>query len=265
MTFGELVWLAFRFNLALCTVLWLVSLVKKNVTVVDPFWGFGFVFMVAVLLPSVEGASPRLALMTCLLGLWGLRYGLYILWRPWGHVEEDTYYPYAEWRAAAGDAFWWRSYFSIFVSQAVGTTVIGLPALVAMHSPAPTTLTFWDYLGTLVWLAGFTVEAVADYQLAVFKREKNAPSPVLDYGLWGYSRHPNYFGDAVMWWGLWFVALSTGIGAPTVVAPLLMTYLLMKVSGVSMVESRSQVSRNPAYADYVRRTSAFFPRAPSVD
>jgi steroid 5-alpha reductase family enzyme len=265
MTFAEFVWLAFRFNLALCTVLWLASLVKKNVTVVDPFWGFGFLFMVAVLLPVAPGASPRVALVAFLLGVWGLRYGLHILWRPWGHSERDTYYPYAERRAAAGEAFWWRSYFSIFATQAVGTTLIGLPALVALYAAVPSTLTLWDYAGALVWFAGFAFEAVADYQLAVFKREQDGGARVLDYGLWAYSRHPNYFGDAVMWWGVWMVAMATGIGGPTVVAPLLMTYLLVKVSGVPMVESRSKVSRDPLYAEYVRRTSAFVPRPPFMD
>jgi steroid 5-alpha reductase family enzyme len=116
-----------------------------------------------------------------------------------------------------------------------------------------------------VWFVGFAFEAVADYQLAVFKNEQGGGSRVVDHGLWAYSRHPNYFGDAVMWWGVWLVALATGIGAPTVVAPLLMTYLLMKVSGVPMVESRARVARNPAYAVYVRRTSAFVPCRPSAE
>jgi len=265
MSFWGFVWLALKINVVTNAVLWLVSVVKKNVTVVDPFWGLGFAVMATGLWLAGPPATARGVLVVAMLWIWGLRYALHLYWRQWGHSEETTYYPYREWRERAGDSFWWVSLFRVFVPQALGTTLVGLPALVAMHAAGRGGFSLLDAAGVLVWFAGFATEAVADYQLACFKHDPANRGEVLRHGLWGYSRHPNYFGDALMWWGMWLVALSTGHGFWTVVSPAVMTFLLMRVSGVTMVEDRSAVGRRPGYAEYVRTVSPFVPRPPSAD
>lgn len=258
MSFGAFLALAFGVNLALNTVLWSVSLVRRNVTVIDPFWGLGFLVMVAALLPVSAGNPGRIALVALLTCAWGWRFGLHLYWRSWGHTEETTFYPYRAWREAAGRSFWWVSYLRAFLPQTLGTTLIGLPILAGLHLGGGVGPGLLDLLGAGLWLVGFVVEATADHQLGRFKRDPDNRGRILDRGLWAYSRHPNYFGDALVWWGLFLVAASTGAWW-TVVSPILMTYLLTRVSGVPMVERRSRSAGSPEYAAYARTTNAFLP------
>jgi steroid 5-alpha reductase family enzyme len=149
------------------------------------------------------------------------------------------------------------SYFRVFLLQGVLLWLIGAPLLVAQTTDV---WTVFDYLGIILWAIGLTFEAVGDYQLAQFKKNPDNKGKILDSGLWKYTRHPNYFGDAVLWWGLFCFAASAG-GWWTIFSPVLMTFLLMKVSGVALLE-KTLVETKPQYKDYVNRTSAFFPNIP---
>jgi len=262
MGFCAFFWLSIKVNLLVNAVLWLVSLVKRNVTVVDPFWGLGFGIMASALWLASPPTTLRGVLVVVAVWIWGLRYGLHLYWRHWGHSEETTYYPYKQWREQAGESFWWVSALRVFLPAAMGTSIVGLPVLAAMHADTPASLETSDLIGMTVWFVGFAIEAVADYQLAAFKHDPQHRGRVMSHGLWAFSRHPNYFGDAVMWWGIWIVAAATPGGFWTIVSPALMTFLLMRVSGVTMVESRSRIGGSAEYRRYVATTSAFFPAPP---
>ncbi len=260
MTLWEFLRLGLVVNLVVCAVLWLVSLVKRNVTVIDPFWGLGFCIFSAALFLVAPGNLGRAVLVLAMTWIWGLRYALHLYWRQWGHSEETTYYPYKQWRREAGQGFWWVSALRVFFPQALGTSLVGLPIVIALYRPEPSHLTVLDIAGVAVWLVGVVTEGLADYQLAIFKHNPANRGKLLNQGLWAYSRHPNYFGDALVWWGLWLVSFSTPASLAAIISPAMMTFLLMRVSGVTMVEARSVIGSKPEYAEYAKHTSAFFPR-----
>ena len=240
------------------TGLWLVSLRLKDSSIVDIFWSLGFIlvaFVYAGLLP--EGLRERKLLSLAMVTVWGLRLSIHLARRNWGRPED---YRYAAWREQYGAAWPLRSLFQVFWLQAVLLWVVSAPLLAAQASSAP--LTVLDALGAAVWLIGLTFEAVGDAQLARFKADPANKGKVLDTGLWRYTRHPNYFGDAMVWWGIYLVALSAG-GWWTIYGPALMTYLLVRVSGVAMLE-QSLKDKKPQYAEYIRRTSAFIPMPPKA-
>jgi len=233
---------------------WLLSVAKRDASIVDSCWGLGFV-LVAWLAWALGGAaqSPAALLLPGLVTLWGGRLSLYLTWRNWGEPED---YRYQAMRRRH-EPFWLKSLWIVFGLQGALMWLISLPLLCAGAPP----LGVLDALGAALALAGIACETLADLQLARFKADPSNEGQVLDSGLWAWTRHPNYFGDFVTWWGLWGVALGRGAPAWTVVAPLLMSGLLLKVSGVPLLEGRLKRTR-PKYADYVARTPAFFPRPP---
>jgi steroid 5-alpha reductase family enzyme len=240
------------------TGLWLVSLRLKDSSIVDIFWSLGFILVAiayAVLLP--EGLRERKLLSLLMVLVWGLRLSIHLARRNWGRPED---YRYAAWREQYGAAWPVRSLFQVFWLQAVLLWIVSAPLLAAQASSAP--LTILDAIGAAVWLIGLAFEAVGDAQLARFKADPANKGKVLDTGLWRYTRHPNYFGDAMVWWGIYLVALSAG-GWWTIYGPALMTYLLVRVSGVAMLE-QSLKDKKPEYAEYIRRTSAFIPMPPKA-
>jgi len=239
-------------SLFLCV--WVASLARRDASLIDRFWGAGFVLLAAFWAwtsPSgFDGADPRLAF--AIAALWGIRLSLYLTWRNWGHGED---YRYAAMRRHHGDRFPIVSLCTVFLLQALLLWAIALPLLAlarAARPPAPFTLT----AGLLVFGAGFLFEVVADAQLTRHRADPRRTGP-LDRGLWRYSRHPNYFGEAVLWWGIWIIASSAG-GAWTVFSPVLMTFLLLRVSGVALLEKRLREMK-PGWDEYARRTSAFVP------
>jgi steroid 5-alpha reductase family enzyme len=187
--------------------------------------------------------------------VWGVRLSVHLARRNWGRPED---YRYAAWREQYGDSWPLRSLFQVFWLQAVLLWIVSVPVLAAQQSTAA--LAVLDLLGVAVWLVGLVFEAVGDAQLARFKADPANKGRVLDTGLWRYTRHPNYFGDAVVWWGIYLVALSAG-GWWSFFGPLLMTFLLVRVSGVAMLEQDLK-QKKPEYANYIRRTSAFIPMPP---
>jgi steroid 5-alpha reductase family enzyme len=222
---------------------------------VDIFWGTGFVianWVYFALTPN--GAPERKWLIAILVTLWGLRLSLYILWRNWGKPED---FRYAKWRSEEGASWWWKSFLRVFVLQGVLLMIISISLLAAQSGNAP--FGILDVLAVLVWLIGFFFESVGDWQLARFKVDPANRGQVMNRGVWRYTRHPNYFGDAAQWWGYYLLALAAG-GWWTIYAPIIMTFLLMRVSGVALLEKTLET--RPGYKEYIETTSAFVPWFP---
>lgn len=251
-------WLLWLTGLATTAVLmlvaWLISLPLRNVAVVDIFWGPA-VAAAGVTWLVQAGLAGRGVLAVLLAVLWAMRLALHIFWRGRGQPEDRRY---REIRARNEPNFALKSLWLVFLLQAVLAAVIALPLLGAATSTAP--LGPLDVLAAAAWLAGFVIQAVADLQMARFQRGPDAGRRVMDRGLWRYSRHPNYFGETVMWWSLGLIALGGGAWW-ALAGPLLLTFLLLKVSGVALTE-KDIASRRPEYQAYIRRTSAFVPLPP---
>jgi steroid 5-alpha reductase family enzyme len=245
-------------TIVLMVLLWLVSLWLKNSSIVDIFWGTGFVISawVAFLL-TPQGFITRKLLLVVLVSLWGFRLSLHLLFRNWGKPED---FRYQAWRRQAGASWWWKSFFKVFLLQGLLLCLIAAPLLAAQVSPQPAYLTWLDILAIPVWLVGFTFEALGDWQLSRFRANPANKGRLLNTGVWRYTRHPNYFGDATQWWAFYLLALSTG-GWWTIFSPLIMTGLLLRVSGVTMLEKTLKDTK-PGYQEYTQTTSEFIPWIP---
>lgn len=245
--------------LVLMTLLWLYSLRIKNSSIVDIFWGTGFVitYWMLLLISSVE-ITTRILLMGAIVTLWGLRLSIHIFSRNHGQPED---FRYAAWRKEAGESWWWRSFFKVFVLQGVIMLIVAAPLIAVIAADPANTSCSCEYAGLGLWLVGFMFEAGGDAQLARFKKDPANKGKLLTTGYWSVTRHPNYFGDAAQWWGFWLFAFSAGAWW-TVFSPLIMTYLLMKVSGVAMLERTMKAK--PGYEEYMARTNAFFPWFPKT-
>ena len=238
--------------------LWLLSLALRNASIVDVFWGLGFVVIAALSLLRTPGdGTPRRWLLAAMVGLWGLRLAGHLLWRNAGHGEDPRYQAM---RRHWGARFWWVSLASVFALQGVLMWIVSLPVQLGLFAPGGP-LGALDALGALLFAQGLFFETLGDWQLARFKADPANAGRVMDRGLWRFTRHPNYFGDVCVWWGIFAVALATPYGSWSVVGPALMSFLLLRVSGVPMLE-RSIGKRRPDYARYAERTSAFLPRPP---
>ena len=245
--------------LGFMTILWAASLILKNSSIVDIFWGTGFVIANwAYFFLTPDGSPARKWLISLLVTVWGLRLSLYILWRNWGKPED---FRYRKWREESGGIWWWKSFFQVFLLQGVLLWIISAPLLAAhtLRSAAPNALTLLDGLAILVWAIGFFFEAAGDWQLARFKANPLNRGKVMDTGVWRYTRHPNYFGDAAQWWAYYLIALAAG-GWWTIFSPILMTTLLVRVSGVALLEK--SLDSRPGYKEYIESTSAFIPWLP---
>ena len=252
-------------NLAAITAVmicgWCVSLVVKKVTFVDSIWGMGFVLIAWITFAGTDGYGLRRMLLAGLTTVWGVRLCVHLSWRNWGHGEDPRY---AAWREQAGGHFWLVSLVKVFLLQALFLWAISLPVQVGQISTSPGHVTFLDVLGTVIWIIGFYFESLADYQLAKFKADPGNAGKVMNSGLWAYSRHPNYFGEFLIWWGIYIIALSTPNGWWTIISPLIITVVLLKMTGVALME-RTIVETRPGYRDYIRRTNAFFPWFPKKE
>jgi steroid 5-alpha reductase family enzyme len=236
-------------------VTWLISLVKQDVSIVDTLWPSMFIIAAWVYATAIPQPGPRTTLLLILVNLWALRLAGYITWRNWGEPEDRRY---QEIRRRHEPNFTHKSLYLIFGLQAFLAWIISLPLLGGIAAPSPVSLL--DGVGVLLWLTGMAFEAGGDYQLARFKADPANRGKVMDRGLWRYTRHPNYFGDFCLWWGFYLIALAGGAWW-SIVSPLLMSFFLLKVSGVALLEEDIG-ERRPAYRDYMARTNAFFPGPP---
>ncbi len=240
--------------LGLMVATWVASLVRRDASLVDRVWGLAFV-VGAWAYALVDGDwTARTWLMVALVTVWGLRLSIYLTWRNWGEGEDHRY---VRMRERNPDSFALRSLVTIFLLQGVLAWVISLPLWVAA-TEGPGELGWVDAVAVALWLVGFVFEAGGDWQLSRFLADPSNRGKVMDRGLWRYTRHPNYFGDTVVWWSYFVLALPTGAWW-TALGPLLMTVLIVKVSGVALTEKSMGSSSREGHEEYVRRTNAFIP------
>jgi steroid 5-alpha reductase family enzyme len=237
--------------------LWLVSLARRDASIVDSFWGIGFVVLAWLYFAAEAAGATRSILTATLVTIWGVRLSLHIFTRNRGSGED---YRYAAMREKWGQNFWWMSLCIVFGLQGALMMVIAMPLYTAARAPQ-TALGVIDGIGFAVFATGLLFEVIGDWQLKRFKTDAANRGQTLRTGLWRYTRHPNYFGDALLWWGIYLIG-GVGSGAAwTAMSPLLMTVLLMRVSGVPLLEERMRATR-PDFADYAASTSGFFPWPP---
>jgi steroid 5-alpha reductase family enzyme len=237
------------------TLAWLVSLLRNDVSLVDGFWSVMFLIITAGYFWLSEARDARSVLILSLVTLWSLRLSIYITVRNHGLPEDHRY---QEIRRNNDPGFRFKSLYIVFGLQGLLAWLIAMPLAAAMGENTP--LGLLDLAGVVLWTTGMLFESLGDAQLARFKRDPGNRGKVLDHGLWRYTRHPNYFGEFTLWWGFFLIAMAAG-GWWTVLSPLLMSILLLKVSGVSLLE-KDIGTRRPAYAEYIARTNAFFPGPP---
>jgi steroid 5-alpha reductase family enzyme len=238
--------------------LWLVSLIRRDASIVDITWGLGFAMIALIGALADIGDPYRARLLAFCTVVWGGRLGVYLYFRNRGQGED---FRYQAMRRHWGNKFPVVSLFTVFGLQGVLMWFISLPVQLGQSSLEPNHGTVFDVLGVGLWTVGFLFEAVGDTQLTRFKSDPSNRGKVMDLGLWRYTRHPNYFGDACLWWGIYLIAAATPNGRWAIASPLLMTFLLMRVSGVPLLEKKLTKTR-PQYVDYIRRTSSFFPWPP---
>ena len=234
-------------------LLWLLSLVIKNASIVDIFWGIGFVIIAWFAFSFAQGYLPRKVLVYMLTTLWGVRLALHIGIRNRGKPED---FRYAKWREENGTRWWWFSFLQVFLLQGILMWIISTPLIAAQTSGFPAILTPLDFIGASLWTLGMLFESIGDLQLMRFKSNPSNKGKLLTTGLWKFTRHPNYFGEAVLWWGYYIIALAAGFWW-TIFSPVIMTWLLLRISGVAMLERTMKLK--PGYEEYMRSTNAFFP------
>lgn len=242
----------------LVTLLWIWSIFIKNVSIVDLFWGAAYVIVNAFYVFTSGELNPRKILILILVTLWGLRLTIYLSFRNIGKGED---YRYQEFRRQYGPKrYWWFSYFQTFLLQGALIMLISLPLLGISLSQSPGNLNVLDYIAIIIWLIGFAFEAGGDAQLARFKKNPENKGKVLNTGFWKYTRHPNYFGDAAVWWAYAIISIAAG-SYWQIIGSVAMTLLIIKVSGVTLLEKNLKDTK-PQYKEYVAKTSSFFPWFP---
>lgn len=234
-------------------ITWVASVIKRDASIVDAVWSLMFLAALAAYIQQTSGTiGPRASVVLVLVTVWALRLSAHIAWRNHGKPEDARY---REIRRNNEPNFALKSLYLVFGLQALLVWIIATPLAVAISGQAAISLP--DVVGIALWVIGFGFESVGDWQLARFRRHPGNRNRVLDSGLWAYTRHPNYFGECLIWWGFFSLSLTSG-GWWTVFSPILMMILLVKVSGVALLE-RSITARRAGYADYTQRTNAFLP------
>lgn len=231
----------------------LISLIKKRNDVADVAWGLGFVILAWASFLLADDFGVRGALVGILVSIWGLRLAWHIHTRNKGKTED---YRYLAWRKEWGKYFYIRSYFQVYLLQGVFLFLIALPILF-INKNTGATFGALDLFGVAVWLFGFYFEFVGDMQLMRFIKDPANKGKLMQSGLWAYTRHPNYFGEVTQWWGIWIIALSVPFGWIGIVGPIVITFLILKVSGIPMLEKKME--QHPDFKEYKRKTSAFIP------
>jgi len=255
MTFTHIYLIALLAIISMMSLLWIISLPLKNVSIVDLFWGVGFVVACFIYFLKTDGHDIRKMLLLTMVSIWGLRLSIYLAWRNIGKGED---YRYQKFRKEYGEhRYWWISFFQTFLLQGILMWLISAPLLGAQYYNNGNALHILDYLGVFVWLVGFIFEAGGDIQLARFKANPANKGKVMNRGFWHYTRHPNYFGDSAIWCGYALICISAGSYLP-VLGAVVMVALIIKVSGVALLEKTLKVTK-PEYKDYIEKTSAFIP------
>lgn len=243
----------------LATLVWILSVIRKDVGIIDSFWSLFFLAALYAWIGPNPKITPHLLLAAGLVMIWAIRLSVYLTYRNWGKPEDRRY---QEIRNRNQPFYEIKSLFYVFYLQVILAWCVALPLLPTVKSDAP--LGFFDAIGSTVFLAGLLIETIADAQMARFKASNSTHGRVMDQGLWRYSRHPNYFGEAMLWWGFLLIALASEASPWVALSPLLMTFLLVKVSGIPLLEA-DLLKRGPDYQRYLRTTSPFWLRPPKED
>jgi len=244
--------------LILVTLLWIWSVFIKNVSIVDIFWGLGFVVVNTFYVFMSGELNARKIVILTLVCIWGFRLAIYLAIRNIGKGED---FRYQEFRQNYGPKrYWWFSYFQTFLLQGILIMIISLPLLGINYNNSNGNLQILDYLGIIIWIIGFTFETVGDFQLSNFKRDSKNKGKILHTGLWKYTRHPNYFGDSAVWWAYGIFSIAAGSYWQAIGA-VIMTLLILKISGVSLLEKTLKETK-PQYKEYIQKTSSFIPWFP---
>ncbi len=244
--------------MTLMVALWMISIPLRDVSFIDSFWALGMVLVAATTYALVDGVAERQQLLVLLTAVWGLRLGLHLFLR-WRREGADRRYV-ALLKKAPGNPHLY-SLRMVFLTQGPLLWLVTLPVQLGQMDSAPGTLGLLALAGAALAVIGIVFETVGDWQLARFKADPANAGTVMDRGLWRYTRHPNYFGDACVWWGLYLIAAETATGRWAIVSPIFLTFILIKWSGAALLERRLKRSR-PGYTDYIERTSSFFPWPP---
>ena len=251
--FGELLLYSALAIWLFMTSVYLLSMLLKDFSIVDVAWGLGFIIVCAVSGWFATNILMIQLLVGGLVLLWGVRLALYIAYRKRGKDED---WRYKQWREDWGQNAWWRSYLQVFMLQGLVMLIVALPIIMINATPT-NRLEGYYIVGLVVWMVGYFFEVVGDMQMLAFKSDSENKGKIMTTGLWKYTRHPNYFGEAVMWWGIFIIALESLNGFYTIVSPLLLTFLLLRVSGVKKLESKYK--NNKDYQKYIKHTSSFIP------
>jgi steroid 5-alpha reductase family enzyme len=238
------------------TLFFLLAQALKDNSIVDIGWGIGFIILSATLLYNSEVISVHQWISFCLILLWGLRLSLHIFLRNHGKHED---FRYANWRKEWGKYVVIRSFLQVFMLQGFFMFIIALPLMIVKIGEQ-TSLQWTDYVGLIIWLIGFYFEAVGDYQMVQFKKNPANKGKFITSGLWKYTRHPNYFGECAMWWGIFIISISAGNAYVSIISPIVLTWLLTRVSGVPMLEKK--YVGNKEFEEYAQKTNAFIPWFP---
>jgi steroid 5-alpha reductase family enzyme len=237
------------------TIWFIISLIKKRNDVADIAWGLGFIVICFYFIVT-QPLLPISTLVYILVMLWGLRLAVHIALRSKGKTED---FRYKKWREEWGKYFLMRSYLQVYILQGFFMLLISLPILIVGLAPFQY-LNAFSVIGFAMWLIGFAFETIGDYQLSVFVKNKKNKTDIMQTGLWRYTRHPNYFGEVLLWWGIFIITLPVQNSFWGIISPLTITFLLLYVSGIPMLEAKYK--DNVLFQDYKRRTSAFFPKLP---
>lgn len=233
-----------------------IAQIKRRNDVADIAWGTGFIMVALTAILVTDHITPRGLLILFLVILWGMRLATHICIRNRGKPEDPRY---RKWKEEWGRHAVIRAFLQVFLFQGLLIVIISLPVtfiIVSGHQP----FGLFDILGVSIWLVGFVFEAVGDYQLVKYKKNPAHKGKIMNQGLWSYTRHPNYFGEVTLWWGMYLIALSVPNGWVAIIGPLTITFLILKVSGIPLLEEKYK--DNPEFQEYKRRTSAFFPLPP---
>ena len=240
------------------SLIWVLSVVLKNAGIIDIFWGLTFVLVTGFYFYVTPEISARKILVSTLVAIWGIRLSVHIFMRNLGKPED---YRYQEFRRNYGEKrYWWFSYFQVFLLQGTLAWLISTPLAAVNYYAADKPIGAIDIVALLLWLTGFIFEAGGDWQLSRFKSNPANKGKLLQTGFWKYTRHPNYFGDAAVWWGFGLFSIAAGSWFP-VFSSVLMTWLLLQVSGVAMLE-RTLINTKPGFDEYIKRTNSFIPWIP---
>ena len=248
----------FLLLMSLLTILWIVSVLIKDASIVDIFWGITFIVTNTYYFFATSDFFTRKIILLVLVSLWGLRLSIFLAYRNIGNGED---YRYQEFRKKYGpERYWWFSFFQVYLLQGIFSILVSITLLGSHFNTKTNDLNLLDYLGILVWLIGFIFEAGGDYQMTKFKQNPENKGKVLNTGFWKYTRHPNYFGDSAVWWSYAIFSIAAG-SYWTIVGSFIMTFLLLKVSGVALLE-KSLKDGKPEYNDYIQKTNSFLPWFP---